>query len=212
MGTDLHFQCQCGAVEGVVRNAGPRAGVRALCYCGDCQAFAFFLGRENGMLDAHGGTDIYQTAASRLEIREGLSHIARVVVSPSGLNRWYAACCNSALANTPANRALPFVGTFFANYDRARRDAVIGPVATAVFAKEAWGAPAQSALPMPIILADMLRRALGEWVSGRWRRHALYAAADAGQVPAPTVLSAEERTRLDRKAAARKGAFVAAAS
>ncbi|MFN0023484.1 MAG: hypothetical protein ACKVS5_06250, partial [Parvularculaceae bacterium] len=65
---------------------------------------------------------------------------------------------------------------------------------------------------MPIILADMLRRALGEWVNGRWRRHALYAAADAGQVPAPTVLSEEERTRLDRKAAARKGAFVAAAS
>lgn len=207
MGEDLKFQCGCGTVRGVCRGASPSAGIRAVCYCADCRAFAYFLGREDAMLDAHGGTDIYQTAPSRFEIVEGVARLARVILSPKGLNRWYAACCKTALANTPASRALPFVGAMFANFEPVRREAVIGPVATAVFVKEAQGAPISiPTKPMPLILADMMRRASAEWLTGRWRRHPLYAAADAGLVAAPRVLTTEERRALDARAAERRSA------
>lgn len=204
MGADLAFQCRCGAVKGVCRNAGPRAGVRARCYCGDCQAFAYFLGREDDMLDAAGGTDIYQTVASRFEITEGLEHVARVVVSPQGLNRWYASCCRTGLANTPAARGLPIVGTVAAIYDAAERERVLGPVAAIVFPKSAHGTPAPvAAKPMPVVFAGIIGRIAGEWLSGRVKIHPLYAAADAGRIGPPKVLTTDERAALDAKAAGR---------
>lgn len=196
MGTDLNFQCRCGSVKGVCRAAGPVAGIRAVCYCRDCQAFARFLCRESEMLDARGGTDIYQTAPSRLEILTGVEKIARVALSPKGLHRWYAACCNTALANTAQHRLVPFAGTFVANYDEARREAVFGPVATAVFVKESYDRQTPVPIkPMVAVLADMIRRALGEWLTGRWRRHPYFAAADAGKIGPAIVLDAEQRAR-----------------
>jgi Family of unknown function (DUF6151) len=45
-------------VRGVASDISPSGGLRFVCYCGDCQAFARFLDRAD-VLDAAGGTDIF---------------------------------------------------------------------------------------------------------------------------------------------------------
>ena len=59
IGLDLPLRCKCGHVRGVAVDVSPSTGFRFVCYCGDCQAFARFL-RRTDVLDAAGGTDIFQ--------------------------------------------------------------------------------------------------------------------------------------------------------
>jgi hypothetical protein len=177
-------------------------GLRVICYCADCRAFACFLGCESEFLDAAGGTDICQTSPSRLEITEGTGNIKRVRVTPKGLHRWYAACCSTPLANTFATRAMPFAGTYTLNYDAGRREAALRSPVAVVFAKEAQGAPAAvQSTPMPLLLLDLMRRAAAEWITGKWKGRPLHDAADAGVIAPPRILLADERRTLDVKAA-----------
>jgi hypothetical protein len=56
---ELQLRCRCARVRGVARDVSPRHGLRLVCYCHDCRAFARFLERAD-VLDAAGGTDIFQ--------------------------------------------------------------------------------------------------------------------------------------------------------
>ena len=201
MAADLEFACSCGAVKGVCRDAGGRMGIRVVCYCADCQAFAHFLGRAGDYLDAAGGTDIYQTPPSRLEITQGLDRIKQVVVSPGGMQRFYAACCMTPLANTIPARNLPFAGTFVRNYDAACREETLGPPVSAVFVNYAQGEPVTKArIATPFLVLDLMRRAAREWLSGKSRKNVYLDAADEGRIDAPQRLTADERARLDAMA------------
>lgn len=203
MRSDLDFQCRCGAVKGVCHEAGGSMGIRVVCYCSDCRAFAFFLKREDDLLDRAGGTDIYQTSPSRLEITEGMERIAGVVVAPNGMHRYYAACCRTPLANTIRSAPLPFAGTFVANYNAAQREAALGPPAAAVFVKDALSEPAGTkGTPLPLLILGLMRRASAEWIAGSWKRNLFREAADAGVLGPPHLLSAEERSQLDARAKA----------
>lgn len=197
----LDFQCRCGTVKGLCRGFKPGAGIRAVCYCSDCQAFARFLGDDAGILDANGGTDIYQTSPSHLEIRQGREAIACVEVSAKGLKRWYAACCRTPLANTPPSRRLPFAGTIVANFDPDRRELRLGPVETRVFTKEATGilAPGRDK-PLPLIVFGLARRASGQWIGGGWKRNPFFDAATGAPIASATRLTAAERAALDQRA------------
>jgi hypothetical protein len=62
-------------VRGRVRGASPDVGNRCICYCNDCQAFGHFIGAGD-VLDAQGGTDIYQISPARVEIEQGQDKIA----------------------------------------------------------------------------------------------------------------------------------------
>ena len=108
MSTQAEVRCRCGKVRGSVTNASPRTVNRVVCYCDDCQAFAHQLGRAD-LLDAHGGTDIVQVAPASLKFVQGQPNIAGLRLTPNGLFRWYAGCCNSPLGNT-LRPAIPFVG------------------------------------------------------------------------------------------------------
>jgi hypothetical protein len=201
-GEDISFACRCGAVKGVCRDAGGSMGVRVVCYCADCQAFAAFLGAERDYLDAAGGTDIYQISPSRLEIAAGMERLRAVVVAPKGLYRFYADCCKTPIANTIPGRKLPFAGTMTRNYDAQHRDRVLRPPIAAVFVERAHGEPVEKArTALPLLIFDLMRRAAAEWISGRGRRNPFLDAQDDGRIPAPYVVSAEERARLDDKAA-----------
>jgi len=102
------FRCTCGQVRGEILE--PRHAMRAVCYCRDCQTYAHLLRRADRVLDAIGGTDVVATAASNVAITAGREHLACVTLSPTGLLRWYAACCGTPIANTPRNWKLPYVG------------------------------------------------------------------------------------------------------
>lgn len=102
------FQCRCGTVHGEI--ARPHQGVRATCYCGDCQAFAHLIGQAPRVLDALGGTDIVALPAWNVHFASGQQGLACLSLSPRGLLRWYASCCSTPIANTPRNWKLPYVG------------------------------------------------------------------------------------------------------
>ena len=89
------FSCQCQKLQGVVLEGGTCS--RVLCYCKDCQAFARYLRRQSAMLNDQGGTHIVQVAAHRVRFTRGMEHLAVVRLSPRGLLRWYASCCDGTL-------------------------------------------------------------------------------------------------------------------
>ena len=64
--SDLLLACACGRVSGLVSGASASTGTRAVCYCDDCQAFARHLGDADRVLDANGGTEVFQTSAARV--------------------------------------------------------------------------------------------------------------------------------------------------
>src|SRR5690349_1155068 len=47
MPLDLQLRCRCGHTRGVASNVSPSSGLRFVCYCRDCQAFAHFLHRAD---------------------------------------------------------------------------------------------------------------------------------------------------------------------
>jgi hypothetical protein len=171
MDTDVALRCRCGAVRGTARGLSPSRGHRVVCYCDDCQAFARFLGGA-GVLDANGGTDIFQTSAGRLEIDRGNERLACIRLTPRGPLRWYAGCCNTPVANTPATAQVPFAGVIHSFLDTAAagktRDELLGPVRARIYARFATGdrdrLDADAGLPLrllarvaPILIAARLR-------------------------------------------------------
>ena len=118
-------------------------GNRLVCYCDDCQAFAHFLERAEDVLDANGGTDLYQMSPTRLEITDGGENLACVRLTPKGILRWYADCCKTPIGNTLPTNRIPFVSLFHACMDLKGRslDAVLGPVRAGVHGRYALGRP-----------------------------------------------------------------------
>ena len=90
---DLPLRCRCGHVRGVAREVSPSAGFRLVCYCTDCQGFARILQRPD-VLDAAGGTDIFQMPPGRLQFTAGADTL-RCLCFSEKVFRWYADCCNS---------------------------------------------------------------------------------------------------------------------
>ncbi|AKF04588.1 DUF6151 family protein [Sandaracinus amylolyticus] len=129
MSETLPIRCACGQVRGHV-DVVPGGGQRLVCYCDDCQAYGRFLGRDD-VLDARGGTDIWQTRPSLVRITEG--ELASMRLSDRGMIRWYARCCRTPIANTMVSAGAPFVGMHqrcIGDADGRRRDDVLGaPIA-----------------------------------------------------------------------------------
>lgn len=169
----------------------PKTISHAVCYCGDCQAFARFLGRDD-IMNEWGGTDIVQMAPAsyRLDAKDTL---ACVRLSEKGLFRWYCSACKTPVGNTP-KASIPFVGVpvrFFA----ATPDSVVGPPGGHVQTKAALkGGP-----PYPEhnvrVIGTMLSR-LAKWkLTGKGRPNSLF--DDVGKAyVTPRVLTPEERKAL----------------
>jgi hypothetical protein len=104
---DIPMRCRCGHVRGVARAVSPSAGFRFVCYCKDCQAFARFLERPD-ILDAGGGTDIFQLPPGQVTFTAGLDALRCVRLSGKVL-RWFAECCRTPIANTAADPRFPVV-------------------------------------------------------------------------------------------------------
>ncbi len=135
------LQCQCGKVQGAVQH--PEKGIRAVCYCTDCQAYARFLGKAEQILDPLGGTDVVAVSPADLRFTAGQDQIACMSLSEHGLLRWYARCCNTPLGNTSRNIGVAHVGLVhncLAQSPQAM-DAAFGPVRMVNSVKHAHGTP-----------------------------------------------------------------------
>lgn len=159
--TEAKLSCRCGEVQGVVTKASPQNVNRVVCYCDDCQAFLHRLGRTD-LLNARGGTDIVQVAPASLAFVRGQDRIRGLRLTPKGIHRWYASCCNTPVGNTfsPAVPAIGIVATAF-DHGIQRADDVFGAPSGAIFGRYAVGdAPAGSAgINLSLLL---LLRALGK--------------------------------------------------
>jgi Family of unknown function (DUF6151) len=81
MPSDLPLRCRCGRMRGVASNISPSSGLRFVCYCKDCQAFARFLDRAD-VLDPAGGTDIFHMPPGRVKLTAGTDAL-RACASPT---------------------------------------------------------------------------------------------------------------------------------
>lgn len=141
MKTDIPIGCSCGRLQGAARAVSASAGNRLVCYCDDCQSFAEFLGRSEEILDAYGGTDVFQMSTAQVEIRDGVEFLACVRLTPNGVLRWYADCCKTPVGNTLPTHHLPFVGLIHLciAVGKESLDKMIGPVRAGVHGRYARG-------------------------------------------------------------------------
>ena len=139
--TDLAIRCFCGTVRGVLTGVSGKIGNRVICYCDDCQAFANYLSTDCEILDANGGTDIFQVSPAHLRFQQGKEQLACLRLTPKGTYRWYTNCCRTPIGNPLPTGKLPFVGLIHSCMDPGGRslDEILGPVRARVMARYAIG-------------------------------------------------------------------------
>jgi len=124
----IAFSCTCGQVHGTITGVAPNKGSHLKCYCKSCQTAAHVLGDDNA-LDANGGTDVFQTVPSKINFAAGEDKLACLRLSPKGLLRWYASCCDAPLFSMPNVSWLALAGVNIARVkpeDRAAFGAIRG--------------------------------------------------------------------------------------
>ncbi len=181
---DIPLRCRCGEVRGAALQVAPSAGFRFICYCTDCQAFARFLDCPD-VLDAAGGTDIFQMPAGCVTLTAGLARVRCLQLS-SRVFRWYAECCRTPLANTAGPR-FPVVALIRSFMDQATDggsiDRALGPPLCRIYERSAL-APLPPHAPPALSLRIAARRAskiLGWWWRGLGRPNPFF--DDATQAP-----------------------------
>ena len=132
----LPLKCACGKVEAYAEKVNPLRVNHVVCGCRYCRAYARHLGREHEILDAHGGTEVFQLSPRDLKFLGGDENIACLRITRKGALRWYADCCDTPIANTFESQSMPFVGIPCAFVDRERLESplnsYLGPVAVRV--------------------------------------------------------------------------------
>ena len=203
--TLLSIRCRCGHVRGTASEVSPSAGFRLVCYCTDCQAFARFLERPD-VLDAAGGTDIFQMPAGRVTFSAGADAVRCISFSGRVL-RWYAECCRTPIANTAAGRRFPIVALIHSFMDQAfledlaggrSRDAVLGRPVCRIYERSALGPLPPTAPPAPSlsIFAQRAAKFLGWWLRGLGRPNPFFDDASDAPLSVPRVLTPSERGAL----------------
>lgn len=179
----------------MLSEASPRTVNRVTCYCDDCQAFAHQLGRAD-LLNENGGSDIVQVAPAVLSFTKGQDRIVGLRLTPKGLHRWYAKCCNTPVGNT-MGPAVPFVGLFAQIFDVPVVDDVIGAPTGAILGKYAIGeAPAgSSGISLRLMLAA-IGKVIGWRFGGKTWPHPFFARETRAAIYPVTVISKERREAL----------------
>lgn len=187
------IQCRCGAVRGQLEGKGTCN--RIICYCADCRVFARFLGNSPDVLDAQGGTEIFQVAQSRLRFFEGEAHLAAIRLSDQGMVRWYASCCGTAIGNTMATPKIPFIGLIHTCLDQNRADKDFGTNVAIVNVDGALGTPKPKQKGLLGVVARYLWIVVTSRITGEYRKSPLFTSSGMPLVD-PKVLSSEELANL----------------
>jgi Family of unknown function (DUF6151) len=198
---NLPLRCQCGRVRGIAHEVSPAAGLRFVCYCNDCQAFARFLKRPD-VLDPAGGTDIFQMPPARLKLTAGAEAVRCLRLSDNGVLRWYADCCRTPIGNTAARPGFPVVGLVHSflglGPSGPSKDDVLGLPLCRIYACSAVQALPPDAPPPPS-LGVLFRRSfklLGWWIGGLAQPSPLFDSRSKAPLAAPRVLTGAERAAL----------------
>lgn len=187
------IQCKCGALHGRIEGKG--VCNRVVCYCGDCRAFARYLGAADEVLDAHGGTEIIQVAQPRVVFLQGKEHLSAMRLSEKGLIRWYAACCHTPIGNTLSNPKISFIGLVHSFLEHSKLDEDFGKDIAIVNVSSASGDPKPKQKGLFGTILRFIWIVLPMRISGQYRGTPFFDAQGKAIVE-PTVLTAEERKAL----------------
>jgi hypothetical protein len=195
MGEQIEVRCRCGEVRGVVSDPSSRTVNRVICYCDDCQAYAHQLDRAD-LLDDKGGSDIVQMAPAAIRFTKGQERIAGLRLTPKGLYRWYATCCNTPLGNT-LTPAVPFVGIPVQSFDAPRPDDVFGAPTGAILGKYAIGEPPAGSTGLNLaLLFRAIGKVLGWRLGGKAWPHPFFARETRAPAYPLTIVPPERREAL----------------
>lgn len=186
-----NIRCRCGKIRGVLTPTLPAN--RCVCYCNDCQAFARHLKALDALND-RGGTEIIQVPPSNLTFTRGAEHLACLRLTDTGMLRWYSACCNTPIGNTPANPRVSFVGlihTCLLGTGQSRR-ASFGPVTMVVGVKSAIGKDKPPSAGLVTGIAKTMAMIIKARLTGAYRRNPFFNPETGAPIATPTVLSASE--------------------
>ncbi|GAA6179305.1 hypothetical protein NBRC116594_07430 [Shimia sp. NS0008-38b] len=190
--TDVQLRCNCGKFGAKLKNVSPKTGSRVQCHCKDCQAGAHVLGAQDQLLP-RGGSDLFQTIPANLEITEGAEHLACFRLSPKGLMRWYASCCDTPMFNTLGHNKLAFVGVLVPVMQGRGIEKVIGKTIAVAHTKDApIGAKPLKEFGFNRAGFNILARHFGALMRGQSKENPLFDETGS-PVVVPRVLSKEER-------------------
>lgn len=199
MSTFAELRCRCGEVRGSVTKPSPRTVNRVVCYCDDCQAFAHQLDRAD-LLDGRGGTDIIQVAPAALKFFQGQHRIVGLRLTPAGLYRWFANCCNTPVGNT-LSPAIPFVGIIAQAFDNGTQhpDDLFGKPIGAIMGKYAIGSapPGSNGIKLSLLVRPV-RMVLGWRLRGQTWPHPFFRGDTREPIYPLNVLSHPQREALRR--------------
>lgn len=116
-------------MKGSLRGPFRKKHSRAICSCGDCQAYARILKSDREILDSQGGTEIIALYPNQIHLDSGIENLKCLRLSEKGLFRWYAGCCHTPIANSPGP-GMPFAGVVHNIVDlrEHERTEVFGPI------------------------------------------------------------------------------------
>ena len=190
------LQCRCGTLKGYV--SPPDMAQRAVCYCIDCQAFAHFLKRSEGVLDEFGGTEIVATLPRHVHFTQGLDVLACMSLSDRGLLRWYAACCDTPIGNTPRNRKTSYVGLVHSclTGSQPSLDDSFGPLRMMLKTKSAKGAVKSTPYRSFVAVLKIMKSVIGARLAGAYKTNPFFVEPAGDPIKQPRVLTKAERAQL----------------
>ncbi|UYV38740.1 DUF6151 family protein [Rhodobacteraceae bacterium D3-12] len=182
--TDIPFSCTCGTVQGYVSVPSAKSGNRVTCHCADCRAAMIHLNQPDPAPD---GIDIWQTLPEHVHFTAGTDHLSAMRLSPRGMFRWYADCCNTPITSTLRGPRLN-VGGFIAA--RLSDTSALPPRGAYVFKKQANGKYRHKG--MGHLAWRVAQLMLSANLSGSWRENPFF--DDTGKpIRTPRTLTREER-------------------
>jgi hypothetical protein len=162
----IQFACRCGEVTGTLNGVDPDEGTHVVCHCNSCRRAM----EKSGLADeAQDGVALFQTTPDRIRIATGMGRLAPRQLSPKGLLRWQATCCNTPMFNTLSGPAIPFAGVLVRNLDSA---APLGPVIAHGFIDKGNGK--QGHENGPTVIWRFLKRAALARLTGKARQNPFF--------------------------------------
>ncbi len=186
--SDLAFACNCGALSGHIKAAGVSSGTHAECFCHDCRAAQLYFKQPD---PAPGPVDVLQTSPEYIVFETGAEHLALMQLSPKGMLRWYAKCCNAPLATTTRTPKFPFAG-FIGK--RLQHPEKLGPVVTRGFVPGPGGKQSHQGLRHAVV--GLLSRVAKSRLSGRWKDTPFFDVNTGAPVVSPVILTKDQRAGL----------------
>lgn len=191
----MEIQCECGRFRARLKAFPRHTPGRLVCYCDDCQTYLRHLGRVD-LLDANGGTEVIPAYPADVEIVQGLEHLKCTRLSPKGMFRFSAACCNTPVANLrPGTPWAGFLRCMYAAKGAQALDQVLGPVRSRIMGRFATGRP-PAGTPDKINLkamASVLPFVLKGVLMGKSKPSPFFGSDGVTPITQPCVLSKAER-------------------